>query len=684
MENPHPEPEALRPTLPFLNSRLARSLPSSQSIASALSPGASTPTSWAGNQWLRGTPDTSPTSSEAGSPELRPKLRIDDGRISPAIEPQPQAVVQVAGPVKSICFIGAGFVGGPTAAVIAYHNPRIMVNVVDLNQQRVDAWNSRHLPIHEDGLLKVVRVARDGTADATAFLPGLSRPVELKARQPNLVFSTRVIESIGEADAVFICVNTPTKTHGLGAGSMADVSAIESAARTVAKHAKAGTIIVEKSTVPCGTARMIQDILRYHRPETTFQVLSNPEFLAEGTAVDNLMHPDRILIGSAQTLPGLRAAALLKDVYAAWVSPARIVTVNTFSSELAKLVANTMLAQRISSVNAVSAICEEIGLGADVDDVSLALGKDTRLGPKFLQAGVGFGGSCFEKDILNLAYLASELHLDVVADYWLGILRINEYQRQRYACNVVRELNGSLRGKKIAVLGFAFKDGTNDTRNSIAVHIIKDLAGEMSREIAIFDPGCASADILVEIEKIGLTQDQFSRIRICTDWREVVQEASAICVLTQWRQFRGRQIRGPQKSPEKHTNTSGRAMTPIMRDEALTEMKILALEDVARRESSVSEDPLGRLKPLRPCTNNCRHCGVSLGRPHSEDTVDWLEVAAMMQEPRWASAKLSEPSDHFLVKASAIDQEIPAKPANTRKKHYAAICDLVPRPVDVP
>ncbi|KAK3358033.1 UDP-glucose/GDP-mannose dehydrogenase family, NAD binding domain-containing protein [Lasiosphaeria hispida] len=653
MENPRPEPEVFRPTLPLLNNHLAQSLPSSQSIASACSPGASTPTSWAGNQWLRGTPDTSPTNSGAGSPELNPKLRTDDGRISPVVESQPQAVVQVACPVKSICFIGAGFVGksllvvvyrseysdpgtgGPTAAVIAYHNPQILVNVVDLNQQRVDAWNSRHLPIHEDGLIKVVRMARDGTVDTTAFLPGLSRPVQLQARQPNLLFSTRVIGSIEEADVVFICVNTPTKTHGLGAGSMADVSAIESATRTVAKHAKAGAIIVEKSTVPCGTARMIQDILRYHRPETTFEVLSNPEFLAEGTAVDNLMHPDRILIGSAQTLPGLRAAALLKDVYAAWVPPARIVTVNTFSSELAKLVANTMLAQRISSVNAVSAICEEIGLGADVDDVSLALGKDTRLGPKFLQAGVGFGGSCFEKDILNLAYLASELHLDVVADYWLGILRINEYQRQRYTRNIVRELNGSLRGKKIAVLGFAFKDGTNDTRNSIAVHIIKDLADEMPREIAIFDPGCTSVDILDEIEKIGLTQNQLNKIRICAGWREVVQEASAACVLTQWRQFRGRQIGGPQKSSEKQAKTTSRAVTPNTREEALTEMGILALEDLARRERSTSEDPLGRLKPLPPCANDCRHCGVSLGRSHNEDTVDWLEAAGMMQEPRW-------------------------------------------------
>ncbi len=347
------------------------------------------------------------------------------------------------------------------------------------------------------------------------------------------------------------------------------------------------------------------------------------------------MHPDRILIGSAQTLPGLRAAAVLKSVYAAWVPAARIVTVNTFSSELAKLVANTMLAQRISSVNAVSAMCEEIGLGADVDDVSLAIGKDTRVGSKFLQAGVGFGGSCFEKDILNLAYLASELHLDVVADYWLSILRINEHQRQRYARNVVRELNGSLRGKKIGILGFAFKDGTNDTRNSIAVHIIKDLAEEMPREIAIFDPGCSSADILDEVQKIGLTEAQLDRVRICSGWRETVEEASAVCVLTQWKEFRGRRIGGPAKASGVKTKGVSNTMALNLGDDSLTEMKVLALEDMARRELSTAEDPLGRLKPLPACGEECSRCRVTDSHTRDEDGVDWVEVASIMQEPRW-------------------------------------------------
>ncbi|KAM7184385.1 putative UDP-glucose 6-dehydrogenase [Naviculisporaceae sp. PSN 640] len=616
------------PGRPSLPAALTRSFPSTQSIASTLSPGASTPSSWSANQWARGTPDTSPPSSRSQSPELKPKA------VGVSASESTSTSSQGPDEVKNICFIGAGFVGGPTAAVIAFHNPQLIVNVVDLNEQRVAAWNSRHLPIHENGLLKVVRTARDGTVDTTVSLPGCRDTVGLKGRQPNLVFSTNVIPAIQEADMVFICVNTPTKTHGIGAGAMADVSAIESATRTVAKHARGGTIIVEKSTVPCGTARMIQDILRYYRPETNFEVLSNPEFLAEGTAVENLMHPDRILIGSAQTLSGLKAAAALKQVYAAWVPDARLVTVNTFSSELAKLVANTMLAQRISSINAVSAMCEELGLGADVDDVSLAIGKDTRVGPKFLQAGVGFGGSCFEKDILNLAYLAREMHLDVVADYWMSILKINEYQRERYVRNVVRELNGSLRGKKVSVLGFAFKDETNDTRNSIAVHIIRDLANEMPREIAIFDPGCAASEIMDEIEKIGLRADQIEKIKICTRWRESVSEAAAVCILTPWKQFRGCGIGRQVKVGRKETPTE----VPVVGSpsESLTEMDILKIEESVNQESPApSEDPLRRLRPLMPCPEGCTHCKPGEQDASDSETVDWVEVAGMMNEPRW-------------------------------------------------
>ena len=353
--------------------------------------------------------------------------------------------------------------------------------------------------------------------------------------------------------------------------------------------------------------------------------------MAEGTAVENLSFPDRILIGSARTQEGLDAAAALKRIYAAWVPDENIVTVNTFSSELSKLVANAMLAQRISSINAVSAICEEVGLGADVADVSLAVGRDTRLGSKFLGAGVGFGGSCFDKDILNLAYLARELHLDVVADFWLSILRINEYQRQRFAHSIVRELNGSLRGKKIAVLGFAFKDGTNDTRNSIAVHIIKALADEMPREIKIFDPGCAAANILEEVRKIRLSQSHLGRIKICESWRDCVRDASAICVLTQWGHFRGGAVTTDPK-PVRFC----RVPTERCCIEGHTEYHIMALEEKAAQHMPYSDDPFGRLKPLPLCAeDDSQMSGDPRDHTRDDSAVDWAEVADMMQEPRW-------------------------------------------------
>ncbi|KAK3899902.1 hypothetical protein C8A05DRAFT_17735 [Staphylotrichum tortipilum] len=624
------------PAAPSTDRELAHSLPSSQSIASTVSPGTSTPHSWsAGTDWALRSTDPSPLSGGTASPDFE-LHRLFNGNNPPPAQKAPGSPSRAA--AKNICFIGAGFVGGPTAAVIAHHNPHLHVHVVDLNTSRIAAWNSPHLPIHETGLLKIVRIARDGTLDTTVSLPGLARPVELKAREPNLVFSTGVEEAVAEADVVFICVNTPTKTGGLGAGAMADVSAVEGAVRTVTRHARAGTVVVEKSTVPCGTAKMVRDILRHHRPEAEFEVLSNPEFLAEGTAVENLTHPDRILIGSAQTPSGLRAAAMLKDIYAAWVPPGKIVTVNTFSSELAKLVANAMLAQRISSINAVSAMCEEIGLGADVDDVSLAVGKDERLGPKFLQAGVGFGGSCFEKDILNLAYLARELHLDAVAEYWVSILKINEDQRRRFARRVVRELNGSLRGKKIAVLGFAFKDETNDTRNSIAVHIVRDLALELPKEIALFDPGCEVEEIVEEVQSSELSSAEMERVKVCSGWRECLQGSSAVCILTQWKQFRGRQLGASGGAARQTIKLGGHQLDPATNDVCLSETSIADLEKLSWRElSSQSDDPLGRLKPLPPCPADCSGCRLGQwdARGRDMEAVDWVEAADMMEEPRW-------------------------------------------------
>ncbi|KAJ9157978.1 UDP-glucose 6-dehydrogenase [Pleurostoma richardsiae] len=537
--------------------------------------------------------------------------------------------------VKNVCFVGAGFVGGPTAALIALHNPNMTVNVVDLNEERIAAWNSTHLPIHEAGLPKVVRIARDGTRQVTVPSPKSGESITLPARQPNLFFTSDVTKCLPEADIIFICVNTPTKMHGVGAGATADLFALESATRTVAKHAKVGAIIVEKSTVPCRTSKMLGEILQQIRPETNFEILSNPEFLAEGTAVDDLMHPDRILIGSAKTPEGLRAASALKSVYGAWVPLQRIVTVNTFSSELTKLIANAMLAQRISSINAVSALCEE--LEADVSEVSRALGLDTRLGRKFLQAGVGFGGSCFEKDILNLSYLARCLHLPEVADYWMSILSINAYQRQRFAQQVVRKLHNNLRGKKIAIYGFAFKDGTNDTRNSIAVHIIADLAAELPREIAIFDPGCNPDEVREEIERVIPSPALRSRIKVCADWREPVDGASAVCILTPWHHFKGRHGRRPSRiDRDILTTTTIGAVQNSNHDGALSEMDIMDLEKIqSGMGQSQVEDLLQRLGPAPQCPPECQACKKSSVSHTPEDIVNWMAVSQMMERPAW-------------------------------------------------
>lgn len=349
------------------------------------------------------------------------------------------------------------------------------------------------------------------------------------------------------------------------------------------------------------------------------------------------MNPDRILIGSATTSRGTKAAETLKSVYAAWVPESRILTINTWSSELTKLVANAMLAQRISSINAVSALCEE--LGADVQELSRGLGSDSRLGPRFLQAGVGFGGSCFEKDILNLAFMARSLHLHEVADYWMGVLDINKYQRQRYSRQVVRALNGSLRGKKIAVLGFAFKENTNDTRNSVAAPVIAELAAEMPTEISIFDPGCSVIGIEEEIRKLGLTEFQMQRIKVRKHWRETVDRANAFCILTQWNQFRfpGVPLAKTGVKPATHFERQ-RASSNIgwFFKESLSETDILEVEKfVARNFEETCDDPLERFVPQSECPAGCEACAAKeIGKDEGE-SVDWEEVASMMCEPKW-------------------------------------------------
>lgn len=372
--------------------------------------------------------------------------------------------------------------------------------------------------------------------------------------------------------------------------------------------------------------------LRQYRPETSFEVLSNPEFLAEGSAVANLMRPDRILIGSGTGLTGLRAAAALRNVYTAWVPPERVLTVNTFSSELAKLVANAMLAQRISSVNAVSALCEE--LGADVEEISRALGADSRLGSKFLHAGVGYGGSCFEKDILNLAYLARCLHLPEVADYWTSVLDINQYQRERFTKTAIRKLNGTLRGKKLAIFGFAFKDGTNDTRNSVAVHIIAELALEQPREIAVFDPGCAPDEVEQEIRRLVNDDEMMSRIKIVSGWRDAVEGASAVCILTQWEQFRGTAAVALNKQAVSTPKSLNNVISHCESD--LKETDIIELEKLTiSTTGGDTEDPLQRLVQRSACEANCRECERHSTLSGNKDVVNWERVATLMEKHSW-------------------------------------------------
>ena len=368
--------------------------------------------------------------------------------------------------IKNICCIGAGYVGGPTMAVIAQKCPHIKVTVVDVNEQRINAWNSANdedLPIYEPGLAEVVK----------------------EARGRNLFFSTDVEKAIDEAEMIFISVNTPTKTYGAGKGMAADLKYIELCARQIAKVAKSDKIVVEKSTLPVRTASAIKEILTNTGNGVRYQILSNPEFLAEGTAVADLFQPDRVLIGGDTTPEGQQAIQSLVEVYSNWVPMDKILTTNLWSSELSKLTANAFLAQRVSSINALSELCEKTG--ADVNEVAQAIGLDSRIGPKFLKASVGFGGSCFQKDILNLVYIAKSYGLDEVATYWEQVILMNDHQKRRFAKNIISTLYNTVAGKKIAFLGWAFKKDTNDTRESAAIYVADDLLNEQA-VIAVYDP----------------------------------------------------------------------------------------------------------------------------------------------------------------------------------------------------
>lgn len=409
-----------------------------------------------------------------------------------------------------ICCIGAGYVGGPTMAMIANKAPDIEVEVVDMNAARIAAWNAGTLPIYEPGLDALVQ-GRLGK---------------------NLRFSTDVAGGIRSADIIFVAVNTPTKTYGVGAGRAADLRFIESVARTIAEHAQGPKIIVEKSTIPVKTAETIKDILAANARGFTFEVLSNPEFLAEGTAVADLEAPDRVLIGGERTPGGEAAIRKLVDVYARWVPRDRIITTNLWSSELSKLVANAFLAQRISSINSISALCEVTG--ADVDEVAHAIGRDSRIGPKFLRASVGFGGSCFQKDILNLVYLCEHFSLPEVGAYWESVVRINDWQKRRFATRIVRALFNTVADKRIAVLGFAFKKDTNDTRESAAISVCRDLLAEQAR-VVVYDPKVPADEIVADV--VGKGRDE-PRLTVAKSAYEAAAGAHAIAILTEWDEFR--------------------------------------------------------------------------------------------------------------------------------------------------
>lgn len=416
--------------------------------------------------------------------------------------------------IKNITCIGAGYVGGPTMAVIAQKNPNINVTVVDLNLQRIAAWNDADLsklPVYEPGLDAVVG----------------------EARGRNLFFSTDVDQAIDQADAIFISVNTPTKTYGKGKGQAADLKFIELCARQIARVATTDKIVIEKSTLPVRTAEALKSILDNTGNGVKFDILSNPEFLAEGTAVTDLQNPDRVLIGGESE----EAIQALVSIYAAWIPTDKIITTNLWSSELSKLVANAFLAQRVSSINAISELCEVTG--ADVSEVANAIGMDSRIGSKFLKASVGFGGSCFQKDILNLVYIAKSYGLKEVADYWEQVIIMNDHQKTRFANHIIKTLYNTVNGKNIAFLGWAFKKDTNDTRESAAIYVADHLLDEQAT-ITVYDPKVTAEQIYADLDYLGTRSPEENRrlVQVVNDPYIACNDAHAIAVLTEWDAFK--------------------------------------------------------------------------------------------------------------------------------------------------
>jgi len=424
--------------------------------------------------------------------------------------------------INNICCIGAGYVGGPTMSVLALKNPKIKVTIVDVNKEKIDSWNGSldSLPVYEPGLNTIVK----------------------QARGKNLFFSNEIDSVIQNAEMIFISVNTPTKTYGQGKGFASDLTYIEKSARQIAKVAKSDKIIVEKSTLPVKTAEKIKEVLEAESDGVNFEVLSNPEFLAEGTAINDLLNPDRVLIGGDKSVSGQNAVEKLKEIYLSWIPEEKILTTNVWSSELSKLASNAMLAQRVSSINSLTALCE--ATGANIEEVSKAVGMDSRIGPKFLKASVGFGGSCFQKDILNLVYLCKYYGLNEVAEYWHQVVKINDYQKNRFAQKIIQGLNGTVNQKKITFLGWAFKKDTNDSRESPAIYVANYLLEE-GAEIHIYDPMVKEEQIRNDMEILfktkGLNEEERSKfskqIIVQEDHVKAIHNSYAVCILTEWDEF---------------------------------------------------------------------------------------------------------------------------------------------------
>ncbi|KAI1431479.1 nucleotide sugar dehydrogenase [Xylaria sp. CBS 124048] len=570
--------------------------------------------------------------------------------------------------IRNICYVGAGYVGGPTAAVTAYQNPDVRVTVVDSDKTRIRRWNSKHLPIYEPGLRDIVRIARDGSPafvvihefdefgrlhinthhtsipfDAARRAGWRNAHHKVPARQPNLFFSVERADCIREADAIFIAVGTPTKSSGEGAGAATDLSAFKATVAEIASVARPGTIIIEKSTVPCQTAQLVQRIMALHRPDVHFEILSNPEFLAAGTAVKDLICPERVLIGCSHTISGHGAAEALASLYNNWIPRSRIITTNTWSSELSKLVANAMLAQRISSINSVSAICEKTG--ADVAEVATSIGSDPRIGSKFLKAGIGFGGSCFKKDILSLAYIAESLGLDEVGEYWRQVIKLNDYQCNRFSKRVLRCLDNKLVGKKLTILGFAFKANTSDTRESLSLGILATLLREKPAMIAIFDPSCNPTEIWRVIRTL-IPRQYLSQIVACSNVYDACKYSNAVIIANDHAEFRNSKSRA-DSSPAKKSN--GKLDLGLF-----SQHETIEFDGVSFPISTWFREPLRsgcragnhfqHYRDEPPCVEGCPECalvnrkgyqGVGKGIPRAGEPVDWQRICDQMKKPKW-------------------------------------------------